>query len=268
MAKVMSLPATPAAASSTASENQADPSNSSTSTTQPNLLQLEINMRMETMIKLQEAALEESKRIQKLMAMLYGVGIKVEVENSPSNSDNEDEWETPARPATPETDFDSQMTSIFSPTSDTKWHENQTLHGLQKTTFTPTGKQIWICYCKRVLTSYPKMHSHFVKRTQPKRLQCKSCWKRFHLGYQLKKHCKKVHGISVYVCSMCFFQFWIKEEFHKHLETSLFETDCAIRLREKRRKHEPHFTPLKEGTYGMLSVRQTEGNYDEFEYIY
>jgi len=96
-------------------------------------------------------------------------------------------------------------------------------HGLMKT-FTSTGKKVWKCYCDLEFNSYYKLKTHFVVKTQPKRLSCPSCPKRFYLCPQLKSHCKRVHKLAVNACSMCYMQFKTEKEYQEHLFTSLFET--------------------------------------------
>jgi len=97
-------------------------------------------------------------------------------------------------------------------------------HGLMKTSTSGGRNKVWKCYCSLEFISNAKFKSHFVIKTQPERLSCPACPKRFHLCPQLRAHCKRVHKLDVYGCSMCYAQFTTENAYKNHLSMSLFET--------------------------------------------
>ncbi|ODM87868.1 Cell wall integrity transcriptional regulator CAS5 [Orchesella cincta] len=121
-------------------------------------------------------------------------------------------------------------------------NDDRKLHGLWKTKTVRGKKAAWFCHCKNKFHSYQSLRNHFVMKTQHKNLRCldPECCKTFHLGEQLKRHCREVHGRVV---------------FHVAFATSSLKTKRGIRI-------------MSTGVYSTIIVpknlRKNEGSVNQY----
>ncbi|ODM88457.1 Zinc finger and BTB domain-containing protein 16 [Orchesella cincta] len=146
-------------------------------------------------------------------------------------------------------------------------NDDRKMHGLWKTKTVRGKKAAWFCHCKMKFHSHKSLRNHFVIKTQYKNLRCpdQKCCKTFHLGEQLKRHCREVHGRVVFSCSLCYKQFEDETRYKNHVTRSFIDNNCAKKFEEKRRKREPIFSPLREGAVGCYSVRDNQQDDSVFD---
>ncbi|ODM88112.1 Early growth response protein 4 [Orchesella cincta] len=115
-------------------------------------------------------------------------------------------------------------------------NDDRKMHGLWKTKTVRGKKAAWFCH------------------TQYKNLRCpdQKCCKTFHLGEQLKRHCREVHGRVVFSCSLCYKQFEDETRYKNHVTRSFIDNNCAKNLRKSEGSVNQYFLHCAKEPSGVI----------------